>query len=184
MNSRPTQGRRERSRRRGRIRLAMRTLAVALVFLVGCGSSGIPRPEVDARLELKLSLDSQAASVGDTITITHTLINIGNGSVTLCRTANYSLEVGPLRQRSVTVHGGCISATRATLKPGESVAWTRPISLGSCDEENSFLRKYLVCPGTHPMSAEQEVLLGEECVAKNPCSRMTVTSSPTVLLVE
>lgn len=162
----------------------VQALIAASIFLIGCGSSGSLRSQAIVSLELELSFSPPVASVEDTITITHALVNAGNSPVTICRTENHSLAVGRLKWSTVTDHESCVPANRTTLEPGESVLWARSVSLGSCEDEPSFLRVYSICPGMHPVSAKQAVLVGEKCTSRSPCPRVVVTSLPAELLVE
>jgi hypothetical protein len=158
-------------------------IAVA-ILTHSCGSSALSRSDTAVLLELSLSWTPKEATVGDTIAVQHTLTNAGSGQVTLCRTQNRSLTIGPRRQQVVTAHESCIPAKRVTLMPSESTNWLESISLGPCDEKRTFLRTYFVCPGRHHVLAEQSIYIGAGCTRQNSCARMSLASSTASLLVQ
>lgn len=155
---------------------------------IGCARSGQSPAFNTALLELSLSLNPEVASVGATIGVQHTLTNTGNVPITICRTQNSSLKIGPRQWEVVSAHESCVAANRAKLDSGESVKWIESVSLGSCEEniveQELFRRKYFVCAGAHPVSAELALFVGARCTRRKPCARRVVTSMPASLQVQ
>jgi len=105
-----------------------------VLLLVGCASTelretGSPDGSFAPEFDLVLSSDKHQVCSPGNITVTHELTNVASYSAWVCRLSSHEVRLGCHGYLSISAHLSCEDS--AVLAPGESISWTRDLTVSA-----------------------------------------------------